>query len=591
MEKRKFFGRWIRKRLPPNSAQLFQDDRFLILLLFLANLFLVFAVFLPNLSDINPWDEAAIVSSGQQLVDEGKLPTLAGNPLTAVFYAISYLPFRNSIQWMVYSVSLGRVLLFSMLWLTTYLVTRELEKFAPIFVGLGILFVTPLAIEMLRFPSDPLFASFAGLALWQLLKYAKTREPVQLRNASAFLGLSALARNDGLVLFLIFAVIIVPLIIRSSHWYRSLAAAALPFIILVGGYLLLYGLLHGNFETGVAERTYFNFESGQQVVYVGPGELNAVIESRLEARRLFGTPADNGNSVFNAIIRNPEAYLERLAAVIKAMPKRMLNAYGIRFAAVLLFLAMRGILELIRRREFLVLTILLFWPLHLVTGFVITIFRTGHLQFPFYIVFGLSSIGLAALAKDIQSRREMAIASLYFIGLILYGLLDNKLAIFYGAAVFLGGLVIVRLLREYSTRSMPTLYLLFFTVGIIVRGQFPSPILRTIGTDPKEQMVAYITQEFEPGTFIASAAPGVIWAAKMDYAGLVSTDLPVNRTSDELFAWMREQGIEAVYVDHGLYNGAPKTWELIEDQIGAGWERKFIVDQGNYQILIPSDKN
>lgn len=591
MKKIESFRRGISSRLPSNSAQLFQDDRFLIVLLFLANLFLVFAVFLPNLSEINPWDEAAYASSGQQLVDKGELPNLAGNPLTAVFYAISYLPFRNSIQWMVHSVSLGRLVLFSMLWLTTYKVVRELEKFTPVFVGLGILFVTPLAIEMLRFPTDPLFASFAGLALWQLLKYTKTREPAQLRNVSTFLGLSALARNDGLVLFLIFAVISVPLIIRSSRWVRSLAAAALPFIILVGGYIFLVGLLSGNFESGLAKRTYSNFESGQQIVFVGSGELNAVIESRLEARRLFGTPAENANSVFKAILHNPQAYLERLGAVIKALPQTMLKAYGIRFSAVLLMLVLRGIFELIRRREFLILTILMLWPLHLLTGFVITIFRTGHLQFPFYIVFGLASIGLAALVKNIKNRREMAIASLYLIALILYGLFDNKLAIFYGAAVFLGGLMILRLSRQYSTTSMPAIYLLIFITGIIVRGQFPSPIIRTIGIDPKEQMVAYITQEFDKGTFIASGAPGVIWASKMDYAGLISTDFPVNRNSEELYVWMREQGIEAIYVDHGLYNAAPKIWDLIEDQIGSGWVRIFIVDQGNYQVLVPANRN
>jgi len=77
------------------------------IVLFLVNFFLVFAFFLPSLSDINPWDEAAYVTAGQKLMDGGQFPGYAGNPLTSVFFALTYLPVKTSPHWMIISISLA----------------------------------------------------------------------------------------------------------------------------------------------------------------------------------------------------------------------------------------------------------------------------------------------------------------------------------------------------------------------------------------------------------------------------------------------------------------------------------------------------
>jgi hypothetical protein len=117
---------------------------------FLLNIFLIYSVFLPNLSDINPWDEAAYLSAGQTLIEGGEFPKLAGNPLTTVFFAFTYLPFRTSPLWIVHSVTLARLILFSMLWLGTYLVARQLSQFAPPVIAIGTFLVMPITIESLR---------------------------------------------------------------------------------------------------------------------------------------------------------------------------------------------------------------------------------------------------------------------------------------------------------------------------------------------------------------------------------------------------------------------------------------------------------
>jgi hypothetical protein len=553
---------------------------------FLLNIFLIYSVFLPNLSDINPWDEAAYLSAGQTLIEGGEFPKLAGNPLTTVFFAFTYLPFRTSPLWIVHSVTLARLILFSMLWLGTYLVARQLSQFAPPVIAIGTFLVMPITIEILRFPTDPLFASLASLSLWQLLVYKDSGKRHHLAFSSLFMGFAALSRNDGLILFVILVILTVFLGIRKKELWRSMPFVLVPFIFLVGGYILVYGLITGDYQPGTMERTYTNFESGQQVVYSGTGEFSPVIESRLEARAIFGTPEENRNSVFRAIRRNPKEYFRRLTAVIKDLPRLVLHAYGIRFAVVLLILAGRGVFELIKRREFALLIVLCVWPLHLVTGFLITLFRPGHLQFPFYVILALSSIGLSAIITNLRSKNELSWISVLILGITVYSLVDNKLAIFYGGAVFLAGLWIVYFIETKQVGiQKKALLMVFLIAGIIIRGGFPSPKIRILGSDPKEQAVLFIVENYLPDTTFAAASPGIVWTAKMGYAGLSSSDVPQDKSSSEFIDWLADQGIEAIYVDHDLSSGLPGIWKLIEPQIGHSLDRVFEVERGNYQVL------
>lgn len=572
---------WFNRLTLPNIL----DDYWLALVLFLINLFLVYAIFFPIMSDINPWDEAVFVHSGQELVEGGEIPKLSGNPLTSLFLGITYFPFRNSTFWMLKSISLARILLFCLIWWSTYLVAKELRDLSPPIIPLGILFVTPLSIEMLRFPTDPLFASFSAFSLWQLLRYKQTNERRNLANASFFMALAALARVDGLAQFAILFFLGMVININRRKWFRTIVAILVPFAAIVGGLILIRGLATGDYGTGIPERTYTNFESGQQVIFGGTGELNAVVESRIEARRLFGTAQENDNSPFKAIARNPEVYVQRLIGSLKALPSKLLHAYGIRFAALLLYLVIRGAIELIREKKYVTLTIFSLWPTHLASGLVITIFRTGHLQFSFYIVFVLAAIGLWAIRKNFNNKLEISLLGAYLAALSLYGLVDNKLAIFYGAATFLG----ILLLFVFLKRSIPirnaTALLILLCGGLIIRGEFPSPILRNLGDDPKEKSIQFLVENFEPGTSIAAGSPGVVMASKMRYAGLNAADVPTDVSPMEFKDWLQVQDIEVVYIDHSLYQDAPKIWQLIEPLIGGGYERLFETEQGNYQIL------
>ncbi len=571
----------------------------LILILFCINFLLVLPALLPTLSEINPWDESAYIHNGQLLVDKGQWPELGYSPLSSIFYGLTYLPFRSSHFWLVYSCRLGRILLFALLWWSAYLAMRPLQRFAGPWMAAGLFLVAPFTFSFLSYPSDPLFAGFAALSLWQLLCFYNTTQgegsdrPAykHLWAASAFMGLAALARNDGLFLFIIMACLACWLSTRRQRDLRGLLAgffpAVLPFAAIVGGYVLLYGLRTGNFSPGTAQRTYDNFEAGQQSVYAGTGELNPVTESKLEARRLFGTPQENGYSVFAAIRRNPGAYFQRLKVAIKALPNTLLHAYGIRFAALFLLLALRGILALFRQRQFTLLAILCLWPAHLASGFVITLFREGHLLFPFYIVLALSAIGLTAVLTN-PSRREQAAWLAILLGLAILGLGSNKLAIFYGAGVAFLGLGAALWAREHlpagSGLAIPALILL--GAGLVIHGEYPSPAIPTLGSDPREQGIVYLADHFPADTKIAGGSCGVAWMAKMRCFNLASEDVPTDRSPEKFLDWMRVQNVGVVFVDTSLSSDNPRLWELIDSQIGSGLTRVFSAGEGDIQVLV-----
>jgi hypothetical protein len=171
------------------------------------------------------------------------------------------------------------------------------------------------------------------------------------------------------------------------------------------------------------------------------------------------------------------------------------------------------------------------------------------------------------------------------LGAVIYGILDNKLAIYYGASLTLLAVWIVVLTQRKIQVSKFSTLLIFFCAGLIIRGGYPSPTIRKLGLDPKEQAVAFLTENYDPNTLVGTGSPGVVWASKMKAANLTSTDVPTGRSPEAFLEWMKGQGIEVIYVDHDLYVPSPAIWRLIDPQIGLGLNRVFILEDGNFQVL------
>ncbi|MGH2581342.1 MAG: hypothetical protein ACRDFQ_00425 [Anaerolineales bacterium] len=200
------------------------------------HLFLVLKSLLPTLRDINQWDEAVYINTGR-LLAQGELPLFARNPLVGVLYALTYFPFAQSPFWLLNSAALGRAILFGLMWLAAYLIGRELKPLASHWTMVGILIVIPVLTAILGNPSDALFAAMAAFAFWQFLAYRNHGELRHLAWASLFVGMAGLARNDGLILFLIFLALTLLLNLNSKPRWRWLAYAGLPFVILIAGYI------------------------------------------------------------------------------------------------------------------------------------------------------------------------------------------------------------------------------------------------------------------------------------------------------------------------------------------------------------------
>lgn len=558
-------------------------------LLFLMNLVLIYPLMLISLKDLGPFDEMIYVDKGRQLM-EGNLPEFAGNPLVALLYAVTYLPFQSSPFWIVHSASVARLILFALTWLACYLVAKEYHRFASPFIAAGLLVVSPLLTDLFLNPSDALFAGLSGLTFWQMLKYYNARNHRHVWQASTFLGFASLARNDGLVLLPIF-IFLSFLIARSSglsmkQIIRVIIASVLPFILLVGSYVLIYAAVTGDFTMGTARRTYMAFEQGQPLL-IQPEAGSLTIEAQLQARQVFGTPEENDYSIFKAIRRNPQAYFDRLKRIISGLPSTLLHTYHIRLGALIFFFALIGIIELLRKKAFLLTTITLLWPMHLAVYF-LTFIRSGYLLLPFFITFCLAAIGMRVTIQSFESRQTKALLSVALASLCVYGLVNDKLAIFLGASVVLSGLwaiwIVLSSKTEITNKQLFGL-LALMCLGFILRESYPSPGIRSLGSSSDEQAVLFMTENLEPGSRVVSYAPGHVLAARMSYVRFPE-ELRDYDTGEELYEWLVEKDIDAIHSINLLRNREAHIWGLVEEQIGKNLERAFRQDPGDIQVIL-----
>jgi hypothetical protein len=558
-------------------------------ILFVINLVLIYPLMLISLKDLGPFDEMIYIDRGRQLV-EGNLPEFARNPFLALLYAATYLPFRASPFWIVHSACAARLILFSLTWLAGYLVARQFSKFASPIIAAGLLVVSPLLTDLFLNPSDALFAGLSGLTFWQVLKYYNTREHRHVWQASALLGLAALSRNDGLVLFPLFLLLTLLITLNNERSMKSslqaIVAGVLPFALLVAGYVLFYGSVTGNFSLGTAKRTYMAFEQGQPL-QTQPEAGNLTIEAQLQARQIFGSPEENGYSIFRAIRRNPSAYFDRLKGIVTSLPSTLLHAYDIRLGVLLFLFALVGVVELLRKKAYLLTAITLLWPAHLAVYF-LTFFRSGYLLLPFFITIALAAIGLRRTVASFNSRRYKMLISFALVASCVYGLADHKLAIFLAASVFLFGIwavwIVLSSRSEIVNRQLFGL-LVLMCLGLILRGAYPSPGIRSLGSSSDEQAVLFMIDNLEPGSRVVSFAPGHVLAARMSYVRFPE-ELRSYDTGEELYQWLVENDIAAIHSINLLRNQEAHIWGLVEEQIGVNLERAFRQDPGDIQVIL-----
>ena len=557
----------------------------LILIFLLQVLFMAYR-FVPTLRDINLWDEAIYINAGRDLIN-GTLTPFEWNPFVSIFFAVTYLPFRSSPYWMMQSASLARFLMFGLMWLGCILIARRAKYQIHPLVLAGILFSVTLLTDILNNPTDALFAAMSGLAFWKLISFYESREEKQLGWTSFFLGLAALSRNDGLILFGVFAVISLFFMRMSPRKIQHLLYTVLPFLGFVLGYFLIYGMATGNFVLGTKERSYIAFEQGQAELYQ---ENDSCVQSFsrcaiLEARRLYGTPQENEYSVFNAVRRNPSAMMDRVVHSLKVLPELIYSAYGKRTAYLLFILAAAGIFELARKRQLLLLGTLLIWTSYLGVYF-LTFFREGYLQTPFFVVVALAAVGVSSLIDVIiAGEKEFWVWTAILVFLSAVGMAKQLNYLYFNTLVLLTIFWVGRLLSLNGMQGLkPVLFLIFFAGGVIVRGSYNPPQLQTWGKIPEEQAVVLMQESLPQDSLVAAGAPGAVYAARMKYFELADLDGSINST-EELHAQLSALGVQAIYVDSFLSSRNRHIYEFVDAGIGDEFEQIFSGRDGSIQVL------
>jgi len=542
--------------------------------------------FLPNLSEIAPWDETYYLLSGKNLI-AGQIPALGGSPMSAIFYALCYLPFRNSPYWLVHANSLGRFLLFSGLFLGIWQVGKALKKYFNPLILFGFLFLSPILTQTYEYPADALFITISALAFSHAVRFLETKQCKHLVWASFCLGAGMLTRGDALFISLPFFILMVVASWKQYKWWRLIITAVLPFLAVTVGYLLVRGLITGDFNTGMAEYSYTVFEQGQEADLPGGDQrFGNPTESYYIARERFGTPEENDYSVFKAIMRNPPAYLSRVKGVLSWVPGLYLNAYYRRYTPLITLLAVRGLIALLRKKKNSLAILHLIWILPIGAGILRTLYRQAYFQMFLFVIFSLAALGLKALLDNLRKGWEVLAWAGALIGMLVLASLKGEAGIQFAMMVYLGWLVLSLLLAK-KARELPNwqsmAMLLLLAVGFMLKVDYLIYEPRVLGEDYREQASLVLREVTDPNSQVLTGTPSVVFMAEREVANISAADIPEFESSDEFIQWMAVQDFEAIYLDReapGFF------WDLIFEQVGKALTQVWASDDGEAYIFL-----
>lgn len=557
-------------------------ETLIILIILAGNVILVSPSLMPDISQINPHDEAKYIESGR-LLTKFEIRDLSWGSLVAVVYAPFDLFLRNNPDWFLVEAWIGRHVLFISLWLSTfYLGTKFRDQIHP-FIVAGVLFISLPFLYIVINQSDALFASFSAIALAKLISFRKDRLLLDVWLGSAFIGIGILARFESVILLGIFPAICLGLNRKRHSILRILRSALLPaaFVLLV--YALLFRMSTGGFDFGVGSKAYASFEWNQSILSEGDLE-----QAHMEVREIFGTKEENEGSVIRAILNNPTEYGKRIFANALILPKLYLMVFGKKLGPLMLIFASWGIYSLLRQKHFGILAILTVWALQ---PFVALGFLVLHIipQVSYFILL-LCSIGLGYVLKPDLSRGERITLISMTASLTAYGLLDHKPAFLVGGLVISAAIGVAWLLVRHQDpgRDARTVTLLIvFGAGLIVRDPFPFPNFPSLGVSREEMAIHALQNELDEYSLVLVPYPLPAIASGMAGFDLefVVKDLT---TPEELQDWLISMSIRAIYYDERL-DYRPDLSPLIDQGVGNFLEVVFASDDGLVRVLIVKD--
>ncbi len=567
------------------------DWQLIVLLGLLVNIILIYPNLTPQLTDIGQFDESGYIYGGKELAS-GNFENIGRSPLAAGFYALTYIPVQGFPDWFVYSCTLGRLALFGLLWLGSYLVAMRLAEYSSPLIIIGFLLISPALPSIITNGSHALFAAMSSFALWQFISFYRGKAIKHLCLASIFVGLAILARSgEGTFLFLALVGFSILLGINGRQITVYLLSSTVPFAAILSLYLFLNFLGTGKFEILKSGYLYMAFEQGQGLAYQGNYTgRNFYVEGMLDARRLFGTREQNGNSIIAAIRQNPLAYLERIPRLAKSARWYAIDVYGGFLGIVFFLLAVRGAIELIQKKQVVLLGIFLGWSSYLIL-YILLVFQAEHFLFPFLVVFSLASIGLTSVVAAFDNRWERTIWIAVLVGLIAYDMAGQPSKLVFEALVLLLSLWVVWInMRNSPNReagAAVSVVLIFCLMLIINERVFSWRIPHRLEVmSPEESAVLFMEKHLKPKTRVAAYAPRDPRAADMTYVTMVRSNIPDMVSDQDLREWMTKNKVKAIYLDGNLKSSQPETWTLVERSIGKSLETAFTSEDGKIRLLF-----
>ena len=566
---------------------------------------------MPTFERIPHYDDTAYIRSGHWLVEHGAPRVFVWGPFITLLHALAYVVVQGSPDWFVWTAAGGRIGSYALLCAGVYLCARAMAPHATPWAALVIGLTWPLAASFLSAwnASDVLFMAMSALALSRMLAYLSDPSRQHLLWGSAFVGLAALTRPDGLVLLLSFVALVyathardVGVWWRPPGWRRPLGAAVGPAALLIVGYLVLYGTATGSWSTGLPSRTYQAFEQGHGVVFRERYTGNAMVGGYDDVRALFGTREDNDGSVLRAIARNPTAFLDRVAHSAAQLPDKTTRAFGGPLTVVLLFLAARGALALWRGRQRWPLVVLLGWHLHMLSYF-LTFWRVGYLRFAFVALALLGGIGASAIARGWADWRERTAAAAVLGAMVAWLVFDGSGRMWGDpgartAAVLPAALLGLALFVPTLTpacRRRPDGAMLSLLAGVVMvsavavaAGRSPSDRLPTrFGESPQEHAVAVAAEEVPPGVAIGSHGIKLPAAARRPVRTV--GDLVARPVSASAWdRWLGASAVGAVYLNPFLRREYPAWFDFLVARFNADaqWLPAFAEDGTNTWLFV-----
>nr|MBT6742763.1 hypothetical protein [Rhodospirillales bacterium] len=566
---------------------------------------------LPHTTQINYWDEVIYVAGGKDLFLHHSLWPYPRGPIIAIIYAVIFPFMPASEYWLIAADMVGRILGYSLLFAGAWLVGRELEhrKLAPALLLVALFTALPIYTILLPNPSYWTFASFVGLTLWLVLRYARTQERSALVGMAIMSTLCLMSRPD--LIFAASALLAAVLVTRPLLSRRTVHAALLMIALpaaCIAPYIGVYGLQSGSYIFGAESKLYDTFEAANQVLFsseetAGKLDFEKAAAAKVASEKAFGTAAENKHSVLRAIARNPGRFGQMVwRNTVKRTIPDMMSAFGTRIPAVgytglpiplrhvspiILFFVIAGIVELARRKQWRLLLVLLIWPAD-IGLYLLTISFPGYYLYHLLEVMMLATIGLWA---TVARLRRWWILAMFAAVLAATVWLDWNPD---GRVRFLalgGGALICAAAwkRNEMHRFRPLMAgavvggLLLINLPDVYHSEWPGKDIGYFG------QARYLRQHYPPTTATLSYPGFAVVSANMLWLG-ARTDYAKIKSKEDFIAKMKQVGTPLILTDpmtkaHDIYHINTTIEKYAAEFYRVVWKSA----DGQYSVMEPKD--